>query len=270
MLEIQPISYTQLETLLPLFSASYGSAVSLQDEQDFFLEDAPKDGLMALKKGKPVGYLRSFACGPQLSVADFWMPNVYIAEALLQAYASSQEAVETLRIDLPAHSHIANTVMAQGFHLHQSYMFYQWHHPAIEEITGVRGATPQDNFSAILACLSHWDNLSEAHLKTLAKEGQLVIYETLNQIVSAATLAPRNEQVEIVQLATHPQHRGQSHAQYLLRGLPTLLQGKKIFLKVELNNSIARHVYEKVGFTMATEKNENWYVRSFEKKLQKT
>lgn len=261
MLEIQSISYPHLEMLLPLLSASYGSAVSLEDEQAYYLEDTPQDGLMALEQGKPVGYLRSFPCGPQLAVADFWLPNAKIAEALLQAYTPSADAVDRLRIDLPAHSPIADTVMAQGFDLHQSYGFYQWHEPPNESIKGVRLATAKDNFSGILDCLSHWDNLSKEHLKNLAHEGHLVIYETLGQIVSAATLSPRGEQIEIVQLATHPQHRGQSHAQHLLRGLGARVK-KNMFLKVELNNSAARHVYEKVGWTLVSEKNENWYLKN--------
>ncbi len=151
-----------------------------------------------------------------------------------------------------------------GYRIYQEYDAYTWEAPSeLPVFSNVRFASENDNFTRILACLSHWDNLNEQSLRAAALAKCLVIYSHQQEAVSACLLNHSTQ--EIIQIATHEHHKRQGYAYRLIQGLPALYPQASFCLKVERKNHAAQRLYQKLGFKKDVSKCEVWMLKSLKK-----
>lgn len=93
----------------------------------------------------------------------------------------------------------------------------------------------------------HWSKESLKNTQIFQNEYALAVFST-----------PVLDEIELLLVATHPDHLRQGHAEILLKKILASLSVKKIFLEVRESNFTARKLYQKLGF-IETGKRAKYY-----------
>jgi ribosomal protein S18 acetylase RimI-like enzyme len=275
-MQIDVIDTNWLKKLEPFFSASYGEEIEIQDELDFFEETQPDYWYVAFeKKDEPLGFIRHFPFMNGIkSEIEFYAKKDLAVEKKLLAFfdekITNKEDIE-IRVCLNKNNlELKNYLDTLGFNLKQDrYMKYEYNLKDTPELfEGARYAisNPQE-IEAIQEILLEFEKTATEKVEQLIKEKRLVVYEKESKIVGVCLNNFHTSFLEIVEFTIKEEYRGKGYGQQLLKSVLALhrkLDPEINFtLQVKRENTIARNLYEKVGFNSNKEEEEIWLSKKY-------
>lgn len=275
-MQIDLIDINWLKKLEPLFSASYGEEIEIQDELDFFEENQPNYWYVAFEKeSEPLGFIRHFPFmnGIKSEIELYAKKDLAIEKELLAFFDKQIMDKEDIEIRFCLNKNnleLKKYLNTLGFNLKQDrYMRYEYNLKEIpESFEGVRYAVsnPQE-IEAIQEILLEFEKTATEKVEQLIKEKRLVVYEKESKLVGVCLNNFHTSFLEIVEFTIKEEYRGKGYGQQLLKSVLAL--HRKIdpeinfTLQVKRENTIARNLYEKVGFNSNKEEEEIWLSKKY-------
>ncbi|MCP2015699.1 ribosomal protein S18 acetylase RimI-like enzyme [Deinococcus sp. HSC-46F16] len=268
-MDVRPWHRADLTALEPLLAASFGRAdFDLADEQAYFPDPAPPGWVVAWDAaGTPLGFLRFFAAGGGVQVAELYaVPGPQqpeILAALLRAFSSSPAlaAGERLRFDLFPNDVARRALIEQHLEVTDVHRYLR-----LDREVRSAGHVPSEPLSlrdaqAAAEVLGVLKDYPPEELRHLWAGGDLAVTWQKGAVVGAAHLQSRGGgEREIVALAVAAEARGTGEGarlvDALLRRQPP--GTARLTLQVREDNAAARRLYTHCGFRERPQGREVW------------
>ncbi len=261
-MSVHLITRADLETLEPLLLASYGSSeFTLADELEYFPEPAPTDWFWLEEAGKALGFLRYFPSGNNLNIAELFAPDENTIRILLKHFKTHHAlGSKLLRFDLKSENTNLEALIRSHASIETTKYFSRFELSIAAGSPAKFQPSKTTDLFGVQTVLGVLMDYSLDKIQTLLEQGWLRIVEFENLPVAAVHLEPRDNKLEVMSLATHPDFQRRGFARMLLETLKNQAVGvcERISLQVNTENIAAIRLYEKAGFREIPQDRELW------------
>lgn len=264
---IRAITISDLAALEPLLRASFGRGdFDTQDEFEVFAETQPKNWF-ALSDGEPQGFIRSFPLTQDLVLCELYVPpgpeRAARLTRLLEHFRRHHRfpVGTTLRLDvLEEDSELLDVLESLFPHSStKTFAHYRITPPSKAAVQAPPAPLTSDDYKEAQAILAVLKRYNVPELEQLAARKQLFVIKDSG--VKAVLHVEHDGQggLEVITLATAQGHLRQGYASTLLNGFLRTQPGRRIVLKVDVENRAAISLYERAGFARESDRTEIWW-----------
>lgn len=264
---IRPITTADLITLEPLLRASFGrDDFELQDELEAFADLKPRDWFVLLD-GHPQGFIRHFPLDENLRAGELYVvPGPERArrlEQLLLHFLRHHNLPKntTLRLDTLETDYELMGVLRSLFPEAATKTFARYQlrtSPRTSEAPAIAERPTEADLETTQAILAPLKCYTVPELQRLLALHQLFVFRD-NGVKAALYVTPQEGKLEVVTLATIPTHLRRGYASALLKTFLAAHPDTEVILKVNVENTPAIELYERVGFTREASRTEVWW-----------
>lgn len=266
---IKDISKDTIEKLLPLLKTSYPE-VTLEDETKYFPEEESLGWCYLEQNDHPTSFLRYFIQGdsPKFAIFEFVIKNNDSSEfESLSLYCISKakfldKIMQRFELNEEQKSFIPH-LQKLGFN--QITTYYTYEKTILEgEINHISKADEKD-FDKINEVLKVFQIFNHKKLREYSKQGTIHYLKIDNIVVASAWIRFNSSSIELVEIATHPDHKSKGHAKTLLTSIEHWAYEKghtKIFLKVKEENLTAVNLYKSLNYNKLIDKTQYWVYKN--------
>ncbi len=269
-MRIRSLDKSNLETVLPLLSASIGFDVGLEDEVAC-LESGGGLGVFSVDpQGRADAFIRCFSISSELRLIEAYPVSAIDGGPLFESFYRQMEALpaQTFRFDVNGDNDgRAAFLRRKGFVREKIFLRYQlesfdaWTGDGFE--TELPAAADVSRVCRLMSELHPY--VEEQLAKSFAAAYWRVARDPQSRAVVAAALFNRPQDSsgrwELVEVVVDPELRGQGLGTRFLGSVLSEVRthgATSCYLKVEAKRLAARRCYEKLGFRPVPEKSERW------------